>query len=571
MRVEMKRITRKLSVSIVSLACLASACVGDIIDGEGQSPAGKDPTNGQAGSGAGAATTVCNEGVCVQTSQLSRLTRTQYVHAARQLLGPSTVVDRERLPQDHQAAEIFASNESVHPIDDDIDRYSAVAEDLAEAADLEQLLPCTPQSGDRDCAEQFIDEFGARAARRALSPEEKAEYLAAFDWSMDEGDGFADAIRLVIATALQSPHFLYLIEHGQEGAPEQLSGHELANRLAFFLWREAPDDTLRQAADSGELDGPDGIEAHARRMLDDDRFDRAVREFHREWLGLGDVPETGRDPDQYPDFTPALAQSMLEASERFAVEVFRQDGAKQAKLLAADYSLVDAPLAQFYGVSAPSQGFEAQKIAQRGGLLTEPAVLLANSAEGYTTPIFRGIFLRTRILCQGLGPRPANVDEAVAEIEKTLQPDMTDRERLTALTGQGVCAGCHTLTNKIGFGFDNYDAIGQFRTSDYSGAAVDPSAELDSGGSEDHMTDVDGAYAGAREMVSALSTSTDVGRCLSVQWLRYALGRDASGDGSSAEQVFESYAAAELDLRELVVAVARSDAFRYRAVAPLAD
>ncbi len=561
---------QRLGSGSVLLAALCVACVGQIDEPTERAGSGPGTTGGPGSSGTTDRPAVCAEGVCVQGSALARLTRAQYANSVRQLLGSAVVLDVTHLPQDHAAAEIFSSNESVSASADDVDRYSAIAEDLAAAADLKALLACDVTSGDKACAEQLVRDLGEKAYRRPVSPEEVTAYAELYDGVRGEGDSFEDATRLIIATMLQSPSFLYLVEQGGSDAPRQLDGREVAVRLAYFLWREAPDAALLAAATAGKLDNKAGVEAAARGMMDDPRFDRAIREFFGEWLGLGQLDGLGRDPAQYPQFGDSLISAMQEETERFAVHVFRNDSGSQKALLSASYSIVNPELAQLYGVTPQkASGFAQVELPNRSGILTQPSVLTATATEGFTTPIFRGIFIRTRVLCHSLAPRPANVDEAIAEIEKTLSPNMDDRARLTALTGQGECAGCHLLTNQIGFGFEHYDAIGSFRTKDYSGAPVDPSATIE-GGSEEYATDVDAPYDDALQMTQALASSESVGQCLTLQWLRYALGRDARGEASSMDQAYNAYSNANLDLRELVVAITGSDAFRYR-VTPSLD
>jgi hypothetical protein len=371
-----------------------------------------------------------------------------------------------------------------------------------------------------------------------------------------------------LSTLLQSPHFLYRMEQGGSDAPRKLSGREVAVRLSYFLWRKAPSAELAAAADAGELDSPEGIETWAREMMASTEFDNTIREFAREWLGIGDVAQAAVDAERFPDFSPELAQSMLEETERFTLDVFRKGDARQETLLGAKYSLLDDKLAALYGVAAPSaSGFSRVDLEGRAGVLTHASVLTTFSSAAYTTPIFRGIFVRKRILCQSLKPRPDNVDELIKELEPSLKPDLDDRERLTALTGQEPCIGCHRLTNPIGFAFEGFDAIGKSRTKDYSGALIDTSSGLDGGGSAEYATDADGDYSGAVELSEALGSSDDVAKCMSLQWLRFSLGYDADGDETSQNAAHAKYSAAKHDMRELVVAVVLSDAFRYR-VAP---
>lgn len=537
----------------------AIACVGEITE----------PDGAPAEPGKGTTEVACKGSVCVGATHLSRLTRDQYENSVRQLLGDGVSVDVGYLPQDQLAAGIFDTTEISPVSDQDVDKYSTVAESVAESTPLDGLLPCDLAAGDASCAQAFVDDLLPRVYRRPVTAEERADYLALYQWSIDGGDGFEDAIRLVLSTMLQSPHFLYRMEQGGTDAPKKLGGREVAVRLSYFLWRKAPSPELAAAADAGELDSPDGLESWARQMMASTEFDATIREFSREWLGIQDVAHTAVDPERFPDFSSELAQSMLEETERFAVDVFRNGDARQETLLSASHSFVDSNLAALYGVDAPSSsGFSRiENVPGRAGVLTHASVLTTFASPSYTTPIFRGLFVRKRILCQSLRPRPDNVDELIQSLEPSLEPDLDDRARLTALTGEEPCLGCHRLTNPIGFAFGGFDAIGKQRTEDSSGSPIDTWSALDGGGSLEYATDVDGEYAGAVELAQALAESEDVARCMSLQWLRFSLGYDAQGDETSQSAAHARYAAHQHDLRELVVGVVLSDAFRYRVAA----
>jgi hypothetical protein len=537
------------------------ACVGEITTPE-------NLPGSESSEGGGTTHVACQGKVCVGATALSRLTRDQYRNSVQQLVGDVSV-DVDYLPQDQLAAGIFKTTEISPVSDSDIDKYSTVAEAVAESATLEDFLPCDVASGDEACVEALLDDLLPRAYRRDPTPEERAEYLELYQWSIDGGDGFEGAVRLVLSTLLQSPHFLYRMEQGGTDAPRKLSGREVAVRLSYFLWRKAPSAELMAAAAAGELETTAGIESWAREMMASAAFDDTVREFAREWLGIADVASAAVDAERFPDFSPELARSMLEETERFTLDVFRKGDGRQETLLGADYSLIDAELAALYGVDAPASGFARVDLPGRAGVLTHASVLTTFSSAAYTTPIFRGMFVRKRVLCQSLKPRPDNVDELIQELEPSLGPALDDRARLTALTGEEPCLGCHRLTNPIGFAFEGFDAIGKSRTEDYSGSPIDTTSGLDGGGSADYATDVDGEYAGPVELARALAASEDVAKCLSLQWLRFSLGYDGDGDTTSRNAAHARYAAANHDMRELVVAVVLSDAFRHRVSPPV--
>jgi hypothetical protein len=554
---------QRTAASLLLFACCVGACTGNILDSgdNGELPGSESPKR----TGPGENPPVCADGVCVGTSALQRMTRSQYVNSVRALLGPDTKVDVRTLPPDHSAAGIFASNESQNPSVDDIARYSTAADVAAASALLAAIVPCDVATGTKACFQSFVDRIGARAYRHALTVEERTAYLDAYDWARSKGDTFETTVRFAIAVMLQSPSFLYLVEQASDAGPRRLSSVELATRLSFFLLREAPSEELLARAAGGGLDTVEGIDREAAAMLADPKLDRALRDFHRQWLGINDVAATTPSGD----FTSTIARDMLAETDRFVVHVFREADGKQQTLLGAPYSMLNANLAAYYGVPAPSAPFAKTTIPGRAGLLTHGSVLTAQSTSSYTAPIFRGIFVRTRVLCDTLGGRPDDVDDAIAKKEATIPALISDRERLTLLTGQSPCSSCHDKTNEIGFAFSNFDAVGKSRLKDYAGFPIDTSSRLTSGGDSEYATDVDGSYPAAEPMLRALAGSSTVASCLSLQWMRYALGRDADGDTTSLTPALARYRATGLDLRELVRAIVRTDAFRHRAAPKL--
>ena len=552
-----------------AVALLVAACTGQIDELGSADGVGGGGGGGSGGEGSGSSShpTVCEGEICIAASKLPRLTRAQFSYSVQQLLGAGVKVDLAQLPIDQRVAGLFSSNEASPVTAKDVDRYSAVAEKLSEQAPLVDVVPCEVASADASCVTAFVDSFVASAYRRPLSNIESSEYVALYDWAIGEGDSAEEAFRFLIATTLQSPHFLYRIERASEDKPTRLSGYEIATRLSYALWQEAPDNELLEAAAADALGTGEAIAAQARRMVLDKRFERVVRSFHREWLGLEGVDDLSPDESQFPDFTPQLAQSMRLAAEAFVVETFQQGKATQDALFDAPFVMVDQNLAPFYGVAAPSgAGFAKTPVDTRGGLLLEPAVMAVHSADSYTRPIFRGLVVRDRILCQTMKPRPSGIEQLVQETEKTLPKNLSDRERLDALTS-GECAGCHEVMNGVGFAFNHFDEIGRYQATDSAGQKIDASATLGSFGSADLATDVDGDYTDAAAMSAAFATSDTVSHCLTRQWLRFALGRtDAPGDATSVTRSHETFSAADRDLRELIVAVVTSDSFRYRAV-----
>jgi len=445
-------------------------------------------------------------------------------------------------------------------------KYMLAAEEISARAvtDLGTLLPCDPLSGDeRACVDQWVGEFGPRAWRRPLSATERDAMLSLFD-DRRTIDDLPTSIALVLQAFLQSPHFLYRVElgiPGEEGEPSiALDDYEMASRLSYFLWGSMPDGELLTAAAAGELRDPTAIEDQARRMLDDSKSRRMVEHFHEQWLGTVRLTSIDKDTAIFPTWSPEL--SLTQAAEVAAFVdhvIFESDEPTLATLLTANYTFVDGELAEFYGLPTPvGSGLQRAEAAEGGprlsGLLSLGGILSAYSKSNQTNPIARGIFVREQLLCQIPPPPPDDVDLIPPEPD----PNATTRELFEQHRSDPACSGCHMLFDPIGFGFEGFDAVGRWRTTE-NRFPIDASGELTS-------VDVAGPFDGVQDLGQKLAQSEDVAECVARQWFRFAYGRTESEelDACTMETLTATFAESGYDMRELLVALSQTDAFLYR-------
>ena len=501
-------------------------------------------------------------------SPIRRMTRFEYDNTVRDLVGDTTrpassfVVEEEALGFNNQATALGVTQLLA-------EQYMEAAEAIATraTAKLDELLEgCDPAgSGEDVCGQQFVDAFGLRAFRRPLQPEEAERLMAVFDWGLSEYD-FRTGIELVIQTALQSPHFLYRVEFGMpdpvEGDVVQLDHYEIASRLSYMLWNSMPDDELFTAAAAGELGTPEEVAAQARRMLDDGRARAAVKNFHTQWLQLRNIGTITKDPITYPSYEDGLRDLWQAETEAFLDYVVFEGEGDVATLLTAPYSMMNAELAAFYGLEGPSgEAFERVDLdsAQRAGFLTHASLLAVHAKPNQSSPVHRGKFVREQLLCQILPPPPPDLMVEAPDVD----PNATTRDKFAEHSENPSCSGCHELMDPVGFGFEHYDGIGQWRDKDH-GIAVDASGELL------QTEDIDGPFDGAVELAQKLAQSEDVRACVATQWFRFAYGRaEQPADACNIKTVQEAFAAASYDIKELLVALTQTDAFLYRkAVVP---
>ena len=302
-------------------------------------------------------------------------------------------------------------------------------------------------------------------------------------------EGFDAGIEMGMSVVLTSPEFLFRIERepgatgakgavGATGAVYQLSDLELATRLSFFLWSSIPDDELLDAAVKGDLDKPAVLERQVTRMLADPRSENLVTNFASQWLHLRNLDSITPDMRLFPDFDDNLRQAFRQETEMLVDSVIRENRSV-LDLLRANYTFVNERLAKHYGIPNV-YGSRFRRItfgedAQRGGLLRQGSILLVTSYTTRTSPVIRGKWILDNVMGVPPPPPPANVP-ALDDV-KTVKRNAPVRERLAEHRKNPTCAGCHRLTDPVGFALENYDAVGRWRTLE-SGEPIDASGTL---------------------------------------------------------------------------------------------
>jgi hypothetical protein len=552
------------ALALSTLTSLA-ACSGEIADGRAPG-AGPRPAPGQTTPSDPAAPPKSDDATASRLSPACRsarlataparmLSRFEYNNTVRDLLGIASAPAKwdEATPGsgfDNDAVSKRASTILV-------DMMRSTAEEIAEQVDVAKLLPCAP--ADAGCGEKFLQGFGRRAFRRPLSPAERTRFGALLA-AGQEGGSFEEGARLVISAMLQSPHFLYRYE--LDGAPTadgsavRLSDHGLASRLSYFLWSSMPDYTLLDAADGGRLRTPEQIAAQVDRMLEDPRATETLAHFHTQWLGLAGFETEERDPNLFPGYDASVGAAMRSGTLAFLEEVTRKGDV--AELLTASWGFANGKTASFIGatgVTGEAVGKVTLDPSRRSGLLTDPGLMTRLGAFDHTNVVGRGLFVRSSLLCQTLMAAPDDVPDL-----PELSPDLTTRELFKQHRELPACAGCHQFIDPIGFGFENYDAVGRYRTTE-RGHPIDASGELVG------TRDADGPFNGAVELGKRLAASTEVRDCVATQWFRFAFGRsELPGDECTLEEVKLRFADGKGRLRDLLVAMTKVPAFGYRAV-----
>lgn len=447
------------------------------------------------------------------------------------------------------SANRVSSGESVR-IEDNADQIATLfREDIQTYAPM--LVPCIGDSLDAatvdGCMPTFIEDFATRAFRRAPTEAEVGLVQELYAQVRDD-DGVEEALTAVLQFFLQAPAVLYVTEVGIPTADPSvvaLSGHEIATRLSLLFLDGLPDDALLAAAEDGSLLTREGVEAQARRLAAQAEVSRSMTTFHHEWLrGFALEGAERNHPLWDEDVAAAMAVELREFGRWFIEDT---DGTFRT-LMATDAFPSDGRLNAIYNAGDPM-------LSPRRGLLTTAAAMAAAAHSDATSLVHRGAFIRRHVLCLPVPAFPGDVD-----VEGTLGDygDLpTARERMEPLMLEPSCAGCHTGFNPLGFPFEAYDWVGAHRTEE-NGATIDTSVEVD-------LAVFAGSFANASELVVALADSELAQDCYATHWFRYALGRlETEEDTCSLDDVRAAFTASEGDVRELLVAIAVSDAFRFR-------
>ncbi len=426
---------------------------------------------------------------------------------------------------------------------------------MSKPASFAKIFIC----GEKDaaCARTIVSSLARRGFRRPPTEAEVERLMRLVAMVRDQGDSFEESIRVALQSILVSPAFLFRVERDQAGTggAYKINDYELASRLSYFLWSSMPDDELLRLADGGKLSDPAVLEAQTRRMLRDAKASSLVNEFAAQWLDLRALDRKKPDAATFPHVDDELLAAMRQETLLFTSEVFREDRSL-LDLIDGKYTYLNGPLARFYGIRGVD-GFPFQRVSlegtDRGGLVTQAAILALTSYATRTSPVIRGKWVLQTLL--GAAPPPPPPDVPALE-EKNLGTDASVRVRLEQHRANPACAACHQSMDPIGFGLENFDAAGGWRTHEGK-FAVDASGVLPDGQAFDGVN-------GLKKILK--SQSAMFTRNLSEQMLTFALGRGVeAADRGAVERINRRVMADGNQLSAMVLAIVESEPFQRRA------
>jgi hypothetical protein len=426
-----------------------------------------------------------------------------------------------------------------------------------EKASRKKVLVCDPKTAPA-CPDKILSSLAHRAYRRPVTRAEVASLLKFVNMAKAEGQSVEQGIQLAIQAMLVSPHFLFRIEKDPDPADpnrvHKITDVELASRLSYFLWSSMPDEELLSVAEAGKLRAPGVLDAQVQRMLADERSAALAENFAGQWLETRNLDSVKPDPQKFPEWGPELRDAM-KTETRLFFEAMLRENRPMSEFLEARYTFLNERLAKHYGIEGVT-GPEFRRVElnsnQRGGILSQASVLTVSSYPTRTSPVIRGKYVLQNILG---APPPAPPPDVPALDEEAVGSAGSLRQQLEKHRSNAICASCHSRMDVLGFGLENYDAIGKWRTMDGK-FPVDSSGTLPNGKS----------FTSPGELRVLLKDDMgEFARCITEKMLTYSLGRGLERyDRSTVKGLTTKLAAADFRFQTLVMEIVKSLPFQSR-------
>lgn len=414
-------------------------------------------------------------------------------------------------------------------------------------------------------AKKIIANFATRAFRRPVTDAELARLMKLWEaTSVADAQPFERGIQVACAAVLISPHFLFRIELDPKPNDPyfvyQLNDHEVATRLSYFLWSTMPDEELRKLADSGNLFKEDNLVKQVRRMMRDRKTQELVNNFGGQWLQTRRLEGLNFDQKVYRNFDAALRSAMDQETSLFFATLLVEDRSI-LEFLDSDFTFLNERLAKHYGIEGIMGDYFRRvdlsgnfaEVQRRGGLLGMASILALNSNPARTSPVKRGKWIMENLLGTPPPPPPPMVPELDDDnADKKGGLSGTLKQRLEKHRSNAVCASCHKVMDNLGFGLENFDALGSWREKDGK-EAVDPTGVLPDGSK----------FNGPNELKEVLKSKKDLfTRCLTEKMLTYALGRGLEEyDECTVDRIVKTVAAQNYKFSALLIAIVQSEPF----------
>jgi hypothetical protein len=499
---------------------------------------------------------------------IRRLTKTEYANTLHDLYGVDPAI-ADSLPEE-VVGEGFLN--SISPLQSElflgiankvIDQIIA-PEGQAPTTVQKRLFGETPKGTDLRKAARGVARTLARDAYRRPPTDAELDVLVdVYDLARNNELNHMAALGLMLKAVLVSPQFLFITPAGEPESKDAivlLDDFQLASRLSYLLWSAPPDAELAALADKGELHKPEVLRTQVERLLKDARSRALFDGFGAQWLRVNELDGQVFDPKTFPQMTPALRTAMMDEARLF-FESIVSENQSVVRFVSSDYTFVNEPLAKVYGLEQSVRGPEMRRVKltnpNRGGILSMPATLATTSFPNRTSPVLRGVWVLERILGERVPPPPADIPELEEQDHKKVE-GLTLRQRTELHQSEATCRNCHKILDPIGFGLENFDAIGRWREKNDQGLAIDSAGKLPDGKE----------FSTPAELKRLLAKrEADLARNLTERLMAYALGRQLEGyDDVVIDQLMVKIAADNYRMRTIITEVITSYLFTHRRI-----
>ena len=500
---------------------------------------------------------------------IRRLTKVEYGNTLHDLYGVDSSI-ADSLP-DEVAGEGYLN--SISPLQselfldiaDQVVRQALAPEGQEPTALQKRLFGGEPPEGSglQVFVRQVARKLARDAYRRPPSEEELDVLVDIYGLGRDNQLDHTASLCLMLKAVLVSPQFLFVtpaLESKPQGSVVPLDDHQLASRLSYLLWSAPPDEALSALADQGELQNPEVLRSQIHRLLQHDRSRALFDGFGTHWLQMGGLESKVFDTALFPQMTPVVQKVMVEEARLFFLSIIRENQPVH-RFVDSDYTYLDESLSQVYGLGGTVTGPGMRRVKlddpNRGGLLGMPATLSATSFPNRTSPVRRGVWVLEQVLGEQVPPPPPNVPALDKQDQKSVE-GLTLRQRTELHQSDPTCANCHKLLDPLGFGLENFDAIGRWREKDQLGVAIDSLGKLPDGKEFTTPAELKRILA-AREPALA--------RNFTERLMAYALGRQLEGyDEVVVDRLVEKAAKDGYRVQSMVTEVLSSYLFTHRKV-----
>jgi len=500
---------------------------------------------------------------------LRRLTKTEYANTLADLYG----VDRsiaDALPEEVVGEGFLNSISSLQSelfldIANKVIKKIIAPEGKALTTVQKRLFGSPPPKGAnlREEARKVARSLARDAYRRPASESELDVLIDIYDLGRNNDLDHAGSLSLMLKAVLVSPQFLFITPAGEPESKDKivsLDDYQLASRLSYLLWSAPPDAELAALADKAELQKPDTLKKQVERLLKDERARALFDGFGAQWLRVNDLDGQVFDPKTFPQITPDLRNAMKEEARLFFESIVRENQSV-SRFVDSDYTFLNESLAKIYEISEPFSGPKMRRVKldnpNRGGILGMPATLAATSFPNRTSPVRRGVWVLEQILGERVPPPPPDIPELEEQEHKEIE-GLTLRQRTELHQSEATCRNCHKVLDPIGFGLENFDAIGRWREKNEEGLAIDSAGKLPNGRD----------FSSPAQLKKLLAQrERELARNLTERLMAYALGRALGGyDRVVIDRILENVAKEGYRTRSIISEVITSYLFTFRRI-----